>query len=204
MSKIDFNDNATFGSPDLQVFNDGKAGIIGPVNLRIEAKGENSDPKGPDFKLIASDENGEINEGFWYQDDPTSSAFLKYQAPKLRNLVFGIFGKDYKWKVQFANPQEALLETMKLVAPALKNKKFTVAVTFGTTGRPSRYLQFKAFGSFVEPYVEGKTELKFSGTDVTERPALATKVEMTDSAEIKAEMDSKTEVSSEKGNDLPF
>jgi hypothetical protein len=39
---------------------------------------------------------------------------------------------------------------MQLVAPAMKNTAFNVAVTYGTKKRASEYLGFKSFGRFVE------------------------------------------------------
>jgi hypothetical protein len=120
----------------------------------------------PNYKLIAADDRGEVNEGYYYQE-PDSDAFNKYQAQRLIMLARGVFGEDVKFPV-FNNPTEALDGIMKMVAPELGKKVWRVAVCYGTTKRKAAYLGFKPFGSFIQSMIEENT-LSLGAGDSAER-----------------------------------
>lgn len=163
---VNFNDSSEF-IKDIKIFNDGKAGVVENVRMRIEKKASTSpDDKMPNYKLIAADDRGEVNEGYYYQE-PDSDAFNKYQAQRLIMLARGVFGEDVKFPV-FNNPTEALDGIMKMVAPELGKKVWRVAVCYGTTKRKAAYLGFKPFGSFIQSMIEENT-LSLGAGDSTER-----------------------------------
>uniref|UniRef100_A0A6M3JZK1 Uncharacterized protein n=1 Tax=viral metagenome TaxID=1070528 RepID=A0A6M3JZK1_9ZZZZ len=144
---------------EIKIFNDGNAGVVENVHLRIEKKSASDDVKKPDYKLIASDDKGEINEGFYYQvpdEKGETKGFNKYQAQHLIMLARGIFGKDIIFPV-YNTPKEALDGIMIMVAPVLNNKVFRVAVTYGTNRRRSAFLEFKSFGDFIQLMSEPNT-----------------------------------------------
>ena len=170
MSGINLNNSSEF-IKNISVFNDGVAGVVENVAVRIEKKAmSDTDDKKPVYKLIASDGKGEVNEGFYYQQ-PDSKAFNNYQAQRLINLAKGVYGEDVKFPKAFATPTEALDEVMKMVAPGLAGKPFRVVVTYGTTKRKESYLGFKNFGSFIQPMSVPNT-LNLDNTDNTVRAPL--------------------------------
>lgn len=146
---IDLNKAEDYGANDVRIFNSGDTGIVKQVAMRIELKGSADAENAPDYKLYAKDDIGEVNEGYYYQDDENASGWKNYQAQRLIRLAKGVFGEDYVFP-SFDSPREALDGIMKLVAPALKNTPFDVVVTYGTTKKPSQYLGFKPFGRFIE------------------------------------------------------
>jgi hypothetical protein len=170
MSGINLNNSEEY-IKNLTIFNDGKAGIVEPVRMRIEKKASSdTDDKKPVYKLIAADDKGEINEGFYYHKDAEEKGFKNYQAQRLILLAKGVFGDDVKFPV-WNNPTEVLDGVMKMVAPALANKPWRVAITYGTTRRKESYLQFKSFGSFIEA-ATNSCSLALDKSDNTERAPL--------------------------------
>jgi hypothetical protein len=87
----------------------------------------------------------------------------------LIQLARGVFGKDVKFPI-WTTPVEALDGVMKMVAPELAKKPYRVAVCYGTTKKPSQYIGFKSFGSFIQPMGEENT-LTLTTADATERAA---------------------------------
>jgi len=141
---------------EFKIFNDGNAGVVENVRVRIDKKSTKDHDKSPDYKLVATDDKGEINEGFYYQEpdaEGNTKGFDNYQAQKLIQLAKGVLGKDINFPV-FNSPRETLDGVMKMVAPALMNKLFRVAACYGTTRRKTAFLGFKPFGSFIQPMTE--------------------------------------------------
>lgn len=197
---IDLND---YEGKNVAIFNDGNAGIVKNVKIKVVAKSAADPEKYPDYKLIASDGKGEVNEGFYYQDDPSSNSFKKYQGPKLLNLYKGVVlkGADDHREILFDSPRAALDQIMKEVAQKSKGVFYKVAVTYGTTQRPKAYLQFKSFGSFIVPMDSGK-ELSLSSSDNLERATSS--VKMTPTSTIRRTVDN-PQASPDDGVDkLPF
>jgi hypothetical protein len=159
---VNFNNSEDFVK-EFKIFNDGNAGIVDNVKMRVEKKAaSDNDDKKPVYKLIATDDKSEINEGFYYCE-PDSNAFDKYQAQRLILLAKGVLGKDIVFPV-FSTPVEALDGVMKMIAPELNKRPYRVAVCYGTTKRKGSYLGFKSFGSFIQPMSEPNT-LSFDKSD---------------------------------------
>lgn len=183
---------------EFSVFNDGNAGIVEKVKIRVEMKGPEDPDNYPKYKLIASDGKGEINEGFFVQTD--EEKFGKFQAQKLLNLYRGVvLGKtDGKIDLVFNTPEEALDVIMREVAKASKGRQFKVAVTYDRNG----FLRFKSFGPFILPESSDE-QLTFSSRDLLEKP----KKEMTSQEEVKKMISTNKTSSvkdSDKSDDLPF
>jgi hypothetical protein len=152
---VDFNNSDEYVK-EFKIFNDGKAGIVENVKMRIEKKAPGEDDQKPMYKLIATDNLGEINEGFYYQtpdDKGELKGFENYQAQKLIMLAKGVLGENVIFPV-FNTPKEALDGIMKLVAPEISKKPFRIAACYGTTKRKTAYLGFKSFGRFIQPMTE--------------------------------------------------
>lgn len=149
---VDFNKSEDFVK-EFKIFNDGKAGVVENVKVRIEKKAAGEDEKKPVYKLIAEDALGEVNEGFYYQvpdKEGKINGFNNYQAQKLIMLAKGVMGDDVKFPT-FNSPTEALDGVMQMVAPHLSKKPWRVVVCYGTTKKKSAYLNFRSFGSFIQP-----------------------------------------------------
>jgi len=163
MSVIDLNKSEDF-IKELTIFNDGEAGIVDNVVLRIVPKKADDPDTYPPYKLVADDGKGEVNDGYFYYDNLEDKGFKNYQAGRLIMLARSVLGEDVKFP-EFGTPKEALDGVMKMIAPALKSKRFRVVVTYGTTQRPQRYLQFKSFGRFMEPMDVEKSQLRLEKSD---------------------------------------
>ncbi len=167
---------------EFKIFNDGRAEVVENVRVRIDKKSTKDNDKSPDYKLVATDDKGDINEGFYYQEpdkDGNTKGFDSYQAQKLIQLARGVLGKDVSFPV-FNTPRETLDGVMKMVAPALVNKLFRVVACYGTTKRKTAFLGFKPFGSFIQPMTE-MNSLTLSTSDstvkgVVEKPTPATEL----------------------------
>lgn len=148
MSKINLNDSGEYGATDVRIFNDGKTGVVSGVTVRITKKGPENPVDSPDYKVYVKDKMGEINEGYYYQDNEDAPGWKKYQGQRLIRLAKGILGESFVFP-EYDTPKDALDGVMKLLASNLKGS-FRVAVTYGTTRRPSQYLGFKSYGRFIE------------------------------------------------------
>lgn len=153
MSGINLNNSEEFVR-EIKIFNNGRAGIVENVRVRIEKKNNaKADDKSPHYKLIAKDELGEINEGFYYQvpdEKGELNGFTKYQAQRLIMLARGVLGENVQFPL-FNTPTETLDGVMKMVAPELSKGFFRVAACYGTTKKKAQYLGFKSFGHFIQP-----------------------------------------------------
>ena len=156
MSKVINLNNGDDFVKEFKIFNDGNAGVVDNVRVRIDKKSAKDKDNSPDYKLVATDNKGEINEGFYYQvpdAEGKTKGFDSYQAQKLIYLARGVLGKDTQFEV-FNTPKETLDGVMRMVAPALANKLFRVAACYGTTKRKSAFLGFKPFRGFIQLMTE--------------------------------------------------
>ena len=161
---IDLNSGEDFGVKELKIFNNGVAGIVSEVTIKVTKK--TTDDNTPDYKLIFNDGNGEINEGFYYQED---DRFPNYQAQRLINLCKGVFGEDFVFP-KYNTAKEALDDIMEKTAVYVKDKMFNVAVCYGTESKPKSFLEPKPWGSFIQnSELDFKKGLFLQSNDLKER-----------------------------------
>jgi hypothetical protein len=171
MTAINLNKSDDFVK-EFKVFNDGKAGVVENVRVRIEKKSLKDKDRSPDYKLIATDDKGEINEGFYYQvpdAEGNLKGFNSYQAQKLIQLAKGVLGADISFPV-FDTPTETLDGVVKMVAPVIAKGVYRVAACYGTTKRRTSFLGFKSFGSFIQPMSEPNTLALGAGDSTVRAP----------------------------------
>ena len=108
----------------------------------------------------------------YYQENEDTAGWKNYQEGKLKNLGVGVLGEDFVFPA-FNTPMEALDGIMALVAKESAGKPYRVFVTYGTTRRPSDYLQLKSFGSFIEKANVVESQLKQERSDLMARPKVA-------------------------------
>lgn len=163
---VNLNDTKKYNTDEISIFNNGEAGVATGVAISVEKKGPKDKENSPDYKFYATDDNGKVNEGFYYQEDD-SKAFNVFQSQKLIWLGRGIMGDDFKFP-EFKSAKDALDQVMKLVATNTQSKLFDVVVAYGPKKKPSRFLSFKEFGRFIKKTGED-IELKLSDYDSLER-----------------------------------
>lgn len=157
---IDLN-GSDFKSKGTTIFNNGVAGLVKNVEIKIERK-EVSDLAGrPDYKLIVTDDNGGIvNQGFYYFT-PNEQADAEYntkrsnqEVSRVLHIARAVMGNDYDFP-SVGSPKEAYDVLFKLVNDNVGSNKFNVFATFGTISRPNKkgYIGLRYF-NFIEPATE--------------------------------------------------
>lgn len=133
------------------IFNDGEAGRVQNVRVRIARRTAEDNPLSPPYKIHYIDDNGgEVEDGIYYPDD-SGKGNPKFSLSRLVQLLHAInpslVGKelpefdDYKPAVDFLIEQ---------IAKASKTGRVNVFVNYGTKGKPSNYMGVRRI-NFVEP-----------------------------------------------------
>lgn len=165
---INLNDSAYNGSSNVQIFNDGKAGIArNVIGSKIESKQDTGN--GPDYKLFFKDSNGaEVNMAFWYLDTTkdTFAKDLEKQGKVLKHLIHCYLGADYQIPA-FASVKDLLDGCIKLIAPKFTTVLVRVYCTYGSTMAPKKYIQIRSYVPFIENEIipVGDTRLRASQID---------------------------------------
>ena len=152
---INLNDNAFDAKEGTAVFNNGVAGVVNDVTLKVERKKPEDKETAPDFKLTFTDANGgTCNTSFWYIKEATSYATIEEQIQKqgkvLKHILHAIYGKDFQLP-SFQNATEMLNGCMKLAHEGLPNAgKFRVFANYGTTSSVKQYIQPRSWVPFLE------------------------------------------------------
>jgi hypothetical protein len=147
---INLNDSS-YDSNTVQIFNNGKAGIVENVKLdRIEKKTD--DGNGPDYKLFFKDSAGnEINLGFWYLNSSkdTFQKDLEKQGKSIKHLLHCFYDSNFQFPI-FENTQQLLDKTMQLLLQKSNTTTLRVYCTYGTTQYPKKYIQLRSYVPFIE------------------------------------------------------
>lgn len=169
---FNLNDNAEFGAP-ASVFNNGEAGLVENVELSIEKKSSSDNPNSPDYKLIATDANGSVNEGYYYNPYGHES-MSKEDLEKKQKMGINRLMEAARAVVPegFVFPDvNSAKEAMDAIAVVIKDnapgKKVRVFTNYGTVGYPKEFLQFRFF-NYVQP-MDGK-QLSPRNDDMLTRP----------------------------------
>ena len=166
---IDLNEEKFDNSGgDVTIFNDGVAGRVTNVTLKVSKKTPEDKENSPDYKLEFIDSNGGIcNTPFWYVTEDSQYATIEKQIEKqgkiLKHLVHAIIGKEASLP-KFENATQMLDGVMKLLNKQLKVSKttFNMFATYGTVQYPKQYIQPRSWVPFIEPssVSEEETRLK--------------------------------------------
>lgn len=154
------------------IFNNGIAGVVENVEIRVEKKTSEDHENAPDYKLFVKDDKGEINGGFYIPSQDSSKSeeennkVAKREVGRIVGIARAVMGEEYSLpEVQTA--KEAYDKLFLLVKENSEGKKFNVFVTYGYTARPSKYLGLRYF-DFIEE--GGKpSKLATKASDVLER-----------------------------------
>lgn len=170
---INLNDR-NFDVGDVTIFNEGKAGRVNDVTLRVEKKDSSDTSRSPDWKVFYTDPaGGEVNDGYYYLDQKHEKfkTHLKYQGAALKHLLHAVFGEKMQIP-EFKTAKEMLDKCMTELSKTPEDKKFRVGVSYGTGTRPSAYLRVKPYPVFIEPMSvpEAESRIVFTGDYLMQRP----------------------------------
>ena len=171
---IDLN-GKDFAQTNVSIFNNGEAGLVKNVDVTLEKKGPSDLDTYPDFKVVYTDENGSVNQGFYYftpnpEDAPDRQKTRETQeVSRVLHIARAVMGEDYTFPA-VSSAKEAYDVLFGLIEKNLAGKKFNVFVTYGTFSRPNKkgYLGVRYF-NFIEPATVEKSRLRTSPQDLMMR-----------------------------------
>lgn len=135
-----------FDDKEVKVFNNGEAGIVKNCSVRIEKKSADESENAPDYRLIVTDENGgEVNRAYFKRGlDDIEGTREEMFGRELKHLA-KVFRVEDKAVKAYKSPTEALDGVLKCCHDNQNNIKVNVAVCYGTTTRPRRFLEIDGF-----------------------------------------------------------
>lgn len=151
------------------VFNNGVAGKATNVSVTIEKRKVDEPDSYPDYKLVVSDESGgiPINQGFYINaEDDDKRQQMTYQ--RVKSIADAVVDEGFVYP-EVNGYVDALNTLFKVIRENSDGKKVDVFVTYGYTGKPSKYLGLRMF-NFIQKPNASFDRLKPSNTDVLERP----------------------------------
>lgn len=133
------------------VFNNGAAGRVDNLKLRVEKKEASDTSNQPDFKVFVTQENGaEINQGFYYPDDNTDQDRLNQLMSRITSIAKAVTPDDFMFEsVEGKSPRQIVDYVFDVIAKNSGNALVNVFTTYGTVNNPKKYLQFRYF-NFIE------------------------------------------------------
>lgn len=176
MSIFDLNAMGNEGGSTSVVFNNGIAGKVENVSVDVIKKGPGDGERNPDYKVVYTDDKGaQVNQGFYYyvNNDSLSSeenaTKAGYNINRLLGIAKSLVPEGFTFpEVKSAN--EAIDTLMSIIKENKDNNKVNVFVTYGTTDRPSTYLNLRYFNFVEKAGTTGYSRLNVKGDDKMERP----------------------------------
>ena len=154
MSAINLND-AQYEVKSVKVFNGGVAGVVKNCGIRVERRKADEPDTAPKYRVIVSDSEGaEVNKAYFGNFEKSSPKALEFFVKEMKHLA-GLFKVELPATIDSYN---SLLDvTMRGCFENTASRLVNVAVSYGTTSYPSKYLQIAS---------------AFSITPITETPYL--------------------------------
>lgn len=171
-----FNLNDSNFGGGVTIFNNGNAGKVENVKMNVVKKLATDPDNAPDYKLIFKDVAGsEINVGFYYHkdnpnfDEKRNKDLETWTVSRALSAARSVVPSDFVFP-EVSNSKEALDTLFKIVKDNAENNNVNVYVTYGTSTKPSQYLQLRYF-NFVENMntPQNLSKLKPSPADLMER-----------------------------------
>jgi len=170
---IDLNGNDFAGGS--AIFNNGDAGVVKNVEIKVEKRSADVPETYPDFRVDIFDSTGaKINAGFYYfkpnptADDTYNKKREVQEVSRVVHLAKAVMGPDYKFP-EVNSSREAFDVLFSLVTKNVEGKKFNVFTTYGTIARPNKkgYMGLRYF-NFIEPAGD-TTRFRVGPQDLMER-----------------------------------
>jgi hypothetical protein len=152
---IDFNSSEFESSGPVLIFNGGEAGIVECVTEKIVAKTAEDKEQSPDFKLYFRDAEGaSINMAIYYIDKNLEAKDYSNRVNKLgkrlRDLWIALMGKDNPIP-RNSDVNLVIKNIMDILTPRFATEiPVRIAVNYGTTVAPKKYLQVRNWSPFIE------------------------------------------------------
>lgn len=170
---ISFNESDK-AQKNVSIFNGGVAGKADNVTIVAQKNGvDYTNDKGPDYKLVFTDEGGSIEMGFFYLNKDTHNPqygsyedSVRKQWVKLSSILTA---SGVSAPSEFADAKVMLDTMMSSLRTATKGKTFSVFANYGHASNPRKWLQIRAWVPFVEASGTTPTTLKASKIDQIER-----------------------------------
>jgi len=148
--------NADYNQKEVKVFNNGEAGKVNNVKVRVEKRKADEPSNRPDYNVIYIDGTGaEVSQG-WYHFSPKAGSTAEKIASdskqflgRLIKLTKSVVGDEVVFP-PVANEKEALDKLMTLIRENQTTALVNVFVTYGNQNYPKRYLELRWF-DFIEP-----------------------------------------------------
>lgn len=151
------------------VFNNGVAGKAIGVSVTVEKRKADEPDSYPDYKLVVSDESGgmPINQGFYINsEDDEKRQKMTYQ--RVKSIADAVVAEDFVYP-EVNGYIDAMNTLFKVIKENADDKKVDVFVSYGYTGKPSKYLGLRMF-NFIQKQDASFDRLKPTNTDILERP----------------------------------
>lgn len=139
---INLNDEK-YADKGVKIFNGGKAGAANGCTMTVVRKADTDPDNAPLYKIILTDVSGaEINKGYVFANfDNSSEKQLDFLVRECKHLINLVGGKQ----LDQVESYRALVDyAMKTVRENAVGKKFNVAVSYGTTDYPKRFLEISS------------------------------------------------------------
>jgi len=148
---MNFNLNGDeFKSQSVVIFNNGEAGKVENVSIKIEKRKVDEPDNAPDFKVIFTDNsNASVNLGIYYPNEQSTEGQTKMTVGKCLAIARSVLGDEYVFP-EVKSTKEAVDACMSLTAKAQENAKVNVFVTYGTLGAPKKYIGVYKNFDFIE------------------------------------------------------
>ena len=148
---MDFNLNGEeFKSQSVVIFNNGEAGKVENVSIKVEKRKVDEPDNAPDFKVIFTDNNNaSVNLGIYYPNEQSTEGQTKMTVGKCLAIARAVLGNEYIFP-EVKSTKEAVDVCMSLTAKAQENAKVNVFVTYGTVGAPKKYIGVYKNFDFIE------------------------------------------------------
>jgi len=148
---MDFNLNGEeFKSQSVVIFNNGEAGKVENVSIKVEKRKVDEPDNAPDFKVIFTDNNNaSVNLGIYYPNEQSTERQTKMTVGKCLAIARAVLGNEYIFP-EVKSTKEAVDVCMSLTAKAQENAKVNVFVTYGTVGAPKKYIGVYKNFDFIE------------------------------------------------------
>lgn len=138
-----------FKSQSVAIFNNGVAGKVDNVSIKVEKKKADDADNAPDYRVIFSDAIGSVNLGIYYPTAQSTEQQIKLTVGKVLAIARAVMGEAYVFpNVTSAN--EAIDLCMKLVNKEQDTAKVNIFVTYGNQGNPKGYLGVYKNFDFIE------------------------------------------------------
>lgn len=128
-----------------KIINNGRAGKVQGVSLKLIRKTANNHKSFPDFKIVFSEKNGAtIDIGIYYFQDKDFETEKEINIRRnryllrLMHITKAVMGIDFNPTNEFSNMKEATDFCVENIEKNSSNKLFNIFITFGTIKYPSK------------------------------------------------------------------